>query len=72
MEQILHYISTFVGEVGYPVAVSAILFWLVYKENENHKAEVGKLAKSLENNTLVMQENTRLIGELIRRFDEIH
>lgn len=62
-------IKTFIGEVGYPIAVSVILFYLVCKENEHHKAEVTKLAMSLENNTAVMKENTRLMQRILEKLD---
>lgn len=44
---ILQAIST----VGFPIVCCAALFWMINKQDENHKAEVNALRSVLEENT---------------------
>lgn len=48
--------SDLISTIGVPCACLAACFWLWYKESENHKAEMDKVTKALENNTLAIQK----------------
>lgn len=43
MENIINAIST----VGFPIAMSLLLFWYLQKESENHKEETASLKDAI-------------------------
>lgn len=49
-------ITTLVSTVGFPIAVSFVCFWYIYKREKQMKKEIDALSESLNNNTLVMQK----------------
>lgn len=52
------------GNGFFPIVVCAILFWYVYKRDQQHREELKELSKSIENNTMVIQKLIdRLDGE---------
>lgn len=64
---VLQALITVLGNGFFPIVVCAILFWYVYKRDQQHKDEIQKrdeqhreelkeLSKSIENNTLVIQK----------------
>ena len=40
-----------ISTVGFPIVCCAALFWMINKQDENHKAEVNALRSVLEENT---------------------
>ena len=54
---ILQAIST----VGFPIVVAAAMFWKMNKQDEDHKAEMGKVTEAINNNTVSL---TRLIDKI--------
>ena len=59
---ILQAIST----VGFPICACAALFWLVNKQDENHKKEIESLREVLQQNTQALTE-LRSYLEYIKR-----
>lgn len=49
-------VTSIISTVGFPIAVCLICFWYINKVQEQHKAEMDKLAEALNNNTIVMQK----------------
>lgn len=50
-----------VSTLGFPIVCCIALFWRMIKSDENHKAEMDKLAEALNNNTLAINRlNERL------------
>ena len=49
---ILQAIST----VGFPICACAALFWMVNKQDENHKSEINALRDVLQQNTQALTE----------------
>lgn len=49
---------TAISTVGFPIVMSLILIYMVYKQNEQHKEEMNKLTESLNNNTLAITKLT--------------
>ena len=49
---IMHAIST----VGFPICACGALFWMVNKQDEQHKAEINALRSVLEANTQALTE----------------
>ena len=43
MEEVINAIST----VGFPIAMSLLLFWYLQKESENHKEETASLKDAI-------------------------
>lgn len=48
--------TSLISSVGFPIAVSLICFWYIYKREKQMKREIDTLSQSLNNNTLVMQQ----------------
>ena len=66
-------VSNFISQFGYPIAVSLIAFWYIYKTNQQyrvdikeirqeHGIEVHTLSEAVNNNTLVMQKLLDKLG----------
>lgn len=54
-------IIQFINGVGFPIAVSIILFYQNEKQDERYKETINDLSKVIENNTLTVNElNVRL------------
>ena len=56
-------VVTIISQFGFPIGISIILMWYIYRTNEeqkkerdNHKQEIDKLSEAVNNNTLVMQK----------------
>lgn len=47
-------ITQLVGSLGFPIVCCGALFWYMMKEKESHKAEMEELCKSVEANTLAI------------------
>lgn len=58
IQTILQAIST----VGFPIVVSAAMFWKMNQQDEDHKAEMGKVTEAINNNTLALQRLVDKIG----------
>lgn len=43
-----------VGSLGFPIVASCALFWLNYKQDERHDAEIKQIMEALNNNTLAL------------------
>lgn len=40
-----------ISTVGFPIVCCAALFWMINKQDENHKTEINALRSVLEENT---------------------
>lgn len=56
-------IMTAISTVGFPIVMSLILIYLVYKQGEDHKEEMNQMRESINNNTLALQHLTDLISK---------
>lgn len=45
-----------IGTLGFPIVCCFILFWYINKRDETTRIEIEELRKTIENNTLVIQE----------------
>ena len=59
MEEILQGVST----VGFPIVMCVIMYLQSIKQSENHKEEIKELQKTIENNTLVVQQLIDKMGD---------
>lgn len=55
-------ILSMVGTVGFPIVMCLLLYYRDNKRDEQHRAEVEKLATAVQNNTLVMQKILDKLG----------
>lgn len=51
-------ITQFVSTVGFPIAACIAMFWMVNKQNDNHKQEIDKMSEALNNNTIALTKLT--------------
>lgn len=69
----LNAITTLLGNGFFPILISGILLWYIYKKdaqtretlkdiNSNHKEEIAELRKSIDNNTIVVQKLVDKLG----------
>lgn len=61
----LNAIVTLLGNGFFPIVVCGLLFWYTYKRDQQHKSEMDEMRKTLENNTLIVQQNNSLIEQFI-------
>lgn len=51
-----------ITQVGFPIACTCVLFYLLQKSQADHKEESEKWIEALNNNTNVMQEVIKKLG----------
>lgn len=49
-------ILTAISTVGFPIVVACAMFWKMNKQDEDHKAEMGKVTEAINNNTIALQK----------------
>lgn len=47
-----------VGSLGFPIVACSALFWNMVKSDEQHKEEMNKMSKALNNNTSALVKLT--------------
>lgn len=60
MNAVIQLIST----VGFPIFACVALGWLLYREQNEHKEEIGKLTEALNGNTTIMAQLKQLLEDL--------
>lgn len=58
MEEIINAVST----VGFPIAMSLLLFWYLQKESENHKEETASLKDAINKLEIAISTLVNKIG----------
>ena len=59
MNDIIQAVST----VGFPIAMSLLLFWYVREMAESHKLESKEMTAAIDRNTMVVQKLIDKLGE---------
>ena len=49
-------ISQLVNNLGFPIVVAGILFWLMYKNSVMYNNTIQKMRETIDKNTKIMQE----------------
>ena len=49
-------ISQLVSNLGFPIVVAGILFWLMYKNSVMYNDTIQKMRETIDKNTKIMQE----------------
>ena len=60
-------IGQLIASLGFPIVAAAAMFWMVNKNEERHKEEIGDLRKTIEDNTSVLASLKELIKILVDR-----
>lgn len=47
-------ITQLISSLGFPIVVAGAMFWKMNKQDEDHKAEMSKLAEAINNNTIAL------------------
>lgn len=55
-----------ISTVGFPVAMSLIMFWFLNKEQENHKTEMLELKDVIAKNNEVLASLKQLIEDKLK------
>lgn len=55
-------ITQLIGSLGFPIVCCGTLFWYMIKEKDAHKAEMEELRKSVEANTLAINNLCAHLG----------
>ena len=60
-------IGQLIASLGFPIVAAAAMFWMVNKNEERHKEEIGDLRKTIEDNTSVLTSLKELIKIIVDR-----
>lgn len=52
-----------VTQFGYPIVLSAVLLYIMEKNNERHREEMEKVTEALNNNTLAVTRLAMKLGD---------
>lgn len=63
--ELLEPITTFITNLGFPIAWSFILFWYINKQNDTHREEVKDLTKVIESNTEAVIQMKQLLEDML-------
>ena len=53
-----------ISTVGFPIFACVALGYLLYREQNEHKEEIGKLTEALNGNTTIMAQLKQLLEDL--------
>lgn len=60
-------IGQLIASLGFPIVAAAAMFWMVNKNEERHREEIGDLRKTIEDNTSVLTSLKELIKIIVDR-----
>ena len=60
-------IGQLIATLGFPIVACCAMFWMVNKNEERHKEEIGDLRKTIEDNTSVLASLKELIQIIVNR-----
>lgn len=55
-----------ISTVGFPIVMCGIMFWFLWKEQENHKAEMLSLKEVIADNNTVLEGLKQLIEDKLK------
>lgn len=64
--------TNLISSVGFPIVMCLIMVKIMMQMEESHKAEIGSLKDSLNNNTNVLTRLETMLSMLIRKEDNKH
>ncbi len=60
-------IGQLIASLGFPIVACCAMFWMVNKNEERHKDEIGDLRKTIEDNTSVLSSLKELIQIIVNK-----
>ena len=60
-------IGQLIATLGFPIVACCAMFWMVNKNEERHREEIGDLRKTIEDNTSVLASLKELIQIIVNR-----
>lgn len=60
-------IGQLIASLGFPIVACGAMFWMVNKNEERHKDEIGDLRKTIEDNTSVLVSLKELIQIIVNK-----
>lgn len=60
-------IGQLIASLGFPIVACGAMFWMVNKNEERHKDEIGDLRKTIEDNTSVLTSLKELIQIIVNK-----
>lgn len=60
-------IGQLIASLGFPIVACGAMFWMVNKNEERHKDEIGDLRKTIEDNTSVLASLKELIQIIVNK-----
>lgn len=60
-------IGQLIASLGFPIVACCAMFWMVNKNEERHKDEIGDLRKTIEENTSVLASLKELIQIIVNK-----
>ena len=49
-------VSQLISNLGFPIVVAGVLFWLLYKNSVMYNDTIQKMRETIDKNTQIMQE----------------
>lgn len=56
-------IADFINSVGFPIAMVAAMGYILYREQQNHKAESDRFVEAINNNTNALSELKLMVAD---------
>ena len=63
MADILTNVADFINNVGFPIAMVAAMCYILYREQQNHKAESDRFIEAINNNTNALAELKLIVSD---------
>lgn len=60
-------IGQLIASLGFPIVACCAMFWMVNKNEERHKDEIGDLRKTIEDNTSMLASLKELIQIIVTK-----
>lgn len=56
-------VAEFINSVGFPIAMVAVMGYILYKEQQNHKEESDRFVEAINNNTNALAELKLIVAD---------
>lgn len=56
-------VAEFVNSVGFPIAMVAVMGYILYREQQNHKEESDRFVEAINNNTNALAELKLIVAD---------
>lgn len=56
-------VADFINSVGFPIAMVAVMGYILYKEQQNHREESDRFVEAINNNTTALAELKLIVSD---------